>query len=168
VADVEPNFKPSGPCEGNHETCSRKDACPVEGTLYAKGKDGKLRVRQCGDNVSRGRSNRRGGLTGQRRAAKLAGVPNVGPMWPGNEEHYAGTLRIEVKSGSQVKPMLTAFVKAEKQSEAQRPIGDNRPFLMGALETGSGKDVVYAFRVRSSDEMIQMALAILEQFGVEK
>lgn len=45
------------------------------------------------------------------------------------EEFYVGPFRVEIKAGSQVGPVATRFLAAERQSEQSRPIGDVRPFL---------------------------------------
>src|SRR4051794_39125605 len=122
------------------------------GALPKPDKNGIRRVRGCKDPTARGRRSRRSRLSAQRRAAKNAAVAAVGPLRPGNEEHYAGRLLVEFKSGAQIGPLVRAFEKGEKQAESQRSTGDNRPFVYGAIPQPEGKDVIYAFRSRSEDE----------------
>lgn len=49
-----------------------------------------------------------------------------------HEEAWEDPFRWEVKSGAQVRPVVTAYLKTRAQSEATRAIGDHRPFAMGA------------------------------------
>jgi hypothetical protein len=57
----------------------------------------------------------------QRKAAKALGIPKVGPMRSGQEEHWGGAVRVEVKSGAQCGPIITRFRNAEAQSEYNAP-----------------------------------------------
>lgn len=166
--EVTTAFKPFGECQGDKATCMFKDRCPIEGNLYMKGKDKKLRVRNCKDAVSRGRSNRRNGLKGQSKAAKVAGVPKTHSLRPGNEEHWSGTLRFEFKQGAQIRAAVTAFKKTESQSEASRPVGDNRPFVAGFIPTEAQEGVIYAFRARTQQDLVDVVLAWAEQLGLRE
>ncbi len=140
----------------------------MEGNLYVKGKDKKLRIRNCKDNVSRGRSNRRGGLKGQTRAAKIANVRSGhSVLRPGNEEHWSSDLRMEIKSGAQVGPAITAFEKAESQSEAQKAYGDVRPFVAGFVPKEQNGGVIFAFRARTTQEIVNTIEAWRKQLGVD-
>lgn len=161
--EVEYRGKPFGPCEGNKDSCMNKDSCPIEALLSKPDKNGVRRVRTCKDASARGRRNRRSGLSAQRRGAKGLAIPKLGSLRPGNEEDYAGLVRYESKSGAIVKPMWTAYLKAETQSELQRPIGDNRPFVMGARVQPESKDGLYAFRESKIKEVVY-ALAV--QLGI--
>lgn len=90
-----------------------------------------------------GRRNRRSGLVKQRTARKRLGVPDAkfhGQL--GNEESWRGVLRAEVKSGAQVKAMATRYLAAEKQAEANRAIGDLRPFCFVAMPSGMSDGLV--------------------------
>jgi hypothetical protein len=49
---------------------------------------------------------------------------------------WAGDVRVEVKAGAQIKPVYTAFVRCQEQSEAARPVGDHRPFMLVAMPDG--------------------------------
>ncbi len=130
--EVEPRFKEITDCP-----CG----CGLSGALVLrKFKDGTRHVRGCKCKQCRGRRNRSSGLAAQRKAAKALMVPQVGWSRPGDEENWAGSVRAEVKSGAQVKPLHTAWAKAAAQSEAARPIGDTRPFVMVARVSPTGKD----------------------------
>jgi hypothetical protein len=47
----------------------------------------------------------------------------------GNEESWQLPIRVEVKSGAQVRTVWTKFLLAEEQSNASRAVGDLRPFV---------------------------------------
>lgn len=68
-----------------------------------------------------------------RRAARFAGQL-------GNEESWQGLpVRIEVKSGDRdTLPVAVRFLACEDQSEANRPIGDVRPFVAVLMPPGWG------------------------------
>lgn len=125
----ESNLKPKAECEGNRDKCS-VDSCPLFGTLGTAGRDGKRRVKGCGDPVARGKRNRAKGDAKARRARKALGIAGANTR---HEEHWGGAFRVEVKAGKQVAPMWTRFLLAETQSDQARAIGDNRPFLMIAM-----------------------------------
>jgi hypothetical protein len=80
-------------------------------------------------------------------------------MRPSNEELYLGLVRTEVKSGAIVRPMYTAYLKAEAQSEAARARGDLRPFVMAARMNPQGKDGLVVFRESKLEETVY-ALAV--------
>jgi hypothetical protein len=122
-----------GECQGRRERCSLGEACPKFGLLGKAGRDGKRRVKGCGDPVARGKRNRAKGDAKARRARKLLGIAGANTR---HEELWAGAVRVEVKSGAQVSPIATRYAAAERQSEAQRPIGDIRPFVMVVMPDG--------------------------------
>jgi hypothetical protein len=62
--------------------------------------------------------------------------------------------------------MITAFAKAEKQSEAARAIGDTRPTVIMALLPPEGKEAIMSVRIRNDDEMRAFAAALATQVGV--
>lgn len=77
-----------------------------------------------------GRRNRRSGLKKQRAARKLLGVPSAAFHGQnGNEENWRHYFRVEVKAGAQCGPAATRFLTAERQADANRAMGDARPFL---------------------------------------
>ncbi len=114
------------------ESCTRKEPCPP----------------------CRNRRNRRKGLTKQRKARKALGVP-TGRFHGqnGNEENWRACFRAEVKAGKQVESLTARFLAAEKQSDGNRAMGDNRPFLFVAMPDGSSDGVV-AMRLSSWREWI--------------
>lgn len=71
-----------------------------------------------------------------------------------------GMVRIEVKAGAQVGPIDTRFRLAEAQSEAQRPIGDHRPFAMIAMPKDT-KDGLVIVRLSKIHEFVA---ALAEQW----
>ena len=127
--DVEPRFKGTDGAPG-----VRPWVCPDGDVSCAR----RAPCRAC-----RGRRNRRKGQVKQRAAVKGLGIPP--PRFAsqqGHEENLRGPVRIEVKSGAQVGPIDTRFLAAEAQSEASRPIGDGRPFVMVAAPDGMSDQIV--------------------------
>jgi hypothetical protein len=158
--DVTPNFKTLAVCPCTDERC------PREGTpLTRTYKDGTTHIRRCPCRQCLGRKSKRTGGLAQRTAAKRLGL-TTSSIKTGHEESYIGGLRIEVKSGRQIGPLVTAFEKGEAQSEAQRPLGDNRPFVYAAVPEPNGKTVIYAFRTRDQDELRTVIAAFAEQLGL--
>ena len=102
-----------------------------------------------------GARNRRKGLKKQRSVSNeiesLSGAP-VGRFssQTGNEENWRGPMRVEVKSGAQVKGIVTKYVDARAQAEASRSHGDARPFAMAAVPDG-WPDGEFLWIVHSSD-----------------
>lgn len=116
-----------GDCQGRRDRCMLGDACPKFGTLGRAARDGKRRVKGCGDPVARGKRNRAKGDSKARRARKVLGITGVNSR---HEEHWGGAFRVEVKSGAQVSPVITRYKSARAQSEASRAIGDIRQFVL--------------------------------------
>ena len=131
-------LKPKADCEGNRDRCTNA-SCPLFGTLGTAGRDGKRRVKGCGDPVARGKRNRAKGDAKARRARKALGISGANTR---HEEHWGGAFRVEVKAGKQIEPIWTRFLRAETQSEQARPVGDPRPFLMVAMPDGSNDGLV--------------------------
>lgn len=122
-----------GECQGNKDKCN-VDGCPKFGTLGKPNyKDGKRRIKGCGDPVARGKRNRSKGDSKARKARKKLGIVASGGVNSRHEEHWGGALRIEVKSGAQIQPIATRFLAAEAQSNAAKSMGDIRPFVMIAM-----------------------------------
>ncbi len=128
-----------GECQGDASRCALKDKCPVFGLLLKPGRDGKRRVKGCGDPSARGKRNRAKGDSKARRARKRLGIGGANTR---HEEHWGGHLRLEVKAGSQVEPIATRFNAAEKQSAQAKAIGDIRPFVMVAMPDGTQDGIV--------------------------
>jgi hypothetical protein len=128
-----------GECGGVREKCSLAD-CPKFGTLGREDRNGRRRVKGCGDPAARGKRNRTKGDSKARRARRVLGISGANSR---HEEHWGGGLvRVEVKAGAQVSPIATRFDAARSQSEAQRPLGDVRPFAMIAMPDGRTNGIV--------------------------
>jgi len=127
-----------GYCQGRKDKCIIKD-CPKFGTLGKESRDGKRRVKGCGDPVARGKRNRSKGDSKARRARKVLGIAGVNSR---HEEHWGGMLRVEIKAGSQVGPIATRFDDARRQSDAAKSLGDVRPFAMVAMPDGTRSGIV--------------------------
>lgn len=132
-----------GFCEGNTDKCGVETPygkCPLFGALgKANYKDGKRRVKGCNDPTARGKRNRSKGDGKARKVRKALNLKGVNSR---HEEHWGGSLRVEVKAGAQVNPIATRFKLAERQSEMARPLGDTRPFAMVAMPDGESDGIV--------------------------
>ena len=144
-----------GECEGNQEKCNVA-GCPKFGTLGRAHRDGRRRIKGCGDPVARGKRNRTKGDNKARIARKKLGLAATGNAGTRHEEHWGGMFRVEVKAGSQVAPIFTRFLAARSQSEASKSLGDIRPFAMIAMPDGSSDGIV----LMSLDEFAEL-LALL-------
>lgn len=129
-----------GECQGNHDRCSL-EGCPKYGLLGKVGRDGKRRVKGCGDPVARGKRNRSKGDAKARRARKKLGLFATGKAGSRHEEHWVGAFRVESKAGAQVSPIATRFFAAKAQSDASKAIGDIRPFVMIAMPDGTSEGI---------------------------
>lgn len=117
-------------CKGDQEKCSRPD-CPIEGSLLKPNKDGKRRVRNCGDKVATGTRARRKGKRSQRDVANKLGVP--AGVEGGDEETWRYPLRVEVKQGKQVQAAVTVYRRTREQSDRNSAADDERPFMCVAV-----------------------------------
>lgn len=147
---VQPSFKENvGECG-----CG----CDAYGTLKSPWRDGSRCVaRKCCCKRCLGKVNRAKGDSKARQARKRLNLRGANTR---HEEHAGGAVRWEAKTGAQCKPLWTAYLKAEAQSEAQRPMGDNRPFLMTAGLDGT-KDQLVIFRLSRIEDTVA---ALAEQF----
>lgn len=127
-----------GECQGDRERCNVA-GCPKFGTLGRVGRDGKRRVKGCGDPRARGKRNRAKGDSKARRARKQLGIAGANTR---HEELWGGDLRVEVKAGAQVGPIATRYFAAEQQSQQHRAIGDPRPFALIAMPDGTTEGLV--------------------------
>jgi hypothetical protein len=109
------------------------------GTLGREDRQGKRRIKGCGDPAARGRRNRRKGDSKARRARKKLGL---GGHLTRHEENWGGAFRVEVKAGAQIGPIATRFQSAKAQSDALKAIGDIRPFAMVAMPDGTSRGIV--------------------------
>lgn len=128
-----------GECEGVRDRCTLGDACPKFGLLGRESRDGKRRVKGCGDPVARGKRNRTKGDAKARNARRRLGLSGANTR---HEEHWRGALRVEIKAGAQVSPIATRFDAARAQSDEARAIGDVRPFAMIAMPDGRSDGIV--------------------------
>jgi hypothetical protein len=143
--------------------------CGAFGLLSKPFKNGIQHVRGCarsGCKQCRGRASKRTGGKAQRTAKKLLAVPATSSIHTGHEEHAGGLVRFEAKSGAQIRPLVTAFTKADKQSEAARAIGDARPTVVMALLQPEGKEAIVAFRASNALQMRETVAAMAMQMGL--
>lgn len=96
-------------------------------------------IRGCSCARCRGKRNRAKGDAKARKARKALGITGVNSR---HEELWGGEIRVEVKAGAQVKPVFTAYLRCEVQSEQHRPTGDPRPFAMVAMPDGTSDGLV--------------------------
>jgi hypothetical protein len=153
--DVTPNLKENvGPCG-----CG----CPAYGTLKRPWRSNGVRcvARKCECRQCKGKNAKKGGGRKQSKALTAIGVPRSS-MHPGHEEHVGGNVRVEVKSGAQVRPILTRYLAMEAQSEAARPIGDNRPFVGVAMPEG----VSWGLVLIRTDRLEDVVAALAVHFGM--
>ena len=136
-----------GECNGNKDKCSNKE-CPLFGTLGKPGRDGRRRVRNCGDPAARGKRNRTKGDSKARRARKKLGL---GGHLTRHEENWGGIFRTEIKAGAQVGPIYTRFRDAKSQSDAAKALGDVRPFVMVAMPDGTSEGIVLMTRTEFAE-----------------
>ena len=127
-----------GECQGNKEKCNAT-GCPLFGTLGRAGSDGARRIKNCGDPRARGKRNRAKGDSKARKARKQLGIGGANTR---HEELWGGDLRVEVKAGAQVAPILTRYLAAEGQSKQHRSVGDPRPFALIAMPDGMSDGLV--------------------------
>lgn len=159
MGQVETFFKANqGACEGVRERCTG-DNCPIFGTLGPAGRDGRRRVRGCDDPSARGRRSNKSGRRRQNQAAKALGILSLR-----NEEQWASVFANEVKSGKQVGPAWTWWVKAEAQVRASEPDHGNRakPVRVVLKPPGTRDGVVM---VRESTWADLITPALLEYYG---
>jgi len=143
-------LKPKGECG-----CG----CGLYGTLKKPNRAGIRCVKR--DCTCASCRNKRNRTKGDRRAAKARKTLGLIGANSRHEEHYGGPVRYENKAGAQVGPILTRYLAARAQSEAARPIGDNRPFVFSASPDGVSYDL---FIVRS-DELEAVVFAMAEAWG---
>lgn len=154
MTEVVTNFKPDPIiCS---ETGCRLEKCKASGQPT---KTGHPRLCVCPRCI--GKRNKRKGQSKQAKATTMLGIPKSS-ISPGHEEFLGGSVRVEVKAGAQVKPMVTAFLRMEAQSEEARPFGDTRPFIGVAMPDGSS-DGIACFRLSKIDDVI---VALAEMRGL--
>lgn len=139
-----------GECQGNRDRCST-EGCPKFGLLGKPGKDGKRRVRGCGDPAARGKRNRAKGDSKARKARKRLGIAGANTR---HEELWGGAVRVEIKAGAQVEPIATRFRAAEQQSNASKSIGDIRPFVFVAMPDEWGSEGLVIMRLSEFADLL--------------
>lgn len=124
--------------------------------------DGIEHVRGCTCWRCTGSRSRRRGREKQAAARRQLGVPSSRyQSQNGHEENWRGSLRAEVKSGrGDTGPLSRAYLRAEAQSEATRPIGDLRPFVFVAMPPEWGNEGLIAFRLSRIHDVVE-ALGML-------
>lgn len=140
-----------GECQGNQDRCTLEQ-CPKFGLLGRAGRDGKRRVKGCGDPVARGKRNRAKGDSKARRARKMLGIAGANTR---HEELWGGAVRVEVKAGAQIEPIATRYRLAEQQSEQHRAIGDIRPFVLVTMPDGE-RDGLVVLRLSVMSMFLEM------------
>ena len=155
-------LKPKDNCEGNQEKCSN-ESCPLFGTLGKAGRDGKRRIKGCGDPVARGKRNRTKGDSKARMARRKLGLSATGNAGSRHEEHWGGFFRVESKAGAQVGPIATRFYDAKNQSDASKALGDIRPFAMIAMPDGKSDGIVL-MTLNEFAELIVLIQTVQENF----
>ena len=111
------------------------------------------------DNQKRGLTNKNKGRRKQNLARKKLKIPDTKfRSQMGNEESWQGEVRVEVKAGKQVQTLWTKYQKAYEQSDANRRIGDTRPFMFVAMPDGTSNGLV----VVELDKLDEVVFALLE------
>jgi len=124
---MESNLKPKAEC-----ACG----CELFGTPLKRPEG---HVRGCKCKRCMGKRNRAKGDGKARVARKKLGITGVNSR---HEELWGGKCRVEMKAGKQIQPIATRFEDARGQSEAARPYGDWRPFMMVAMPDGTQDGIV--------------------------
>jgi hypothetical protein len=96
-------------------------------------------IRGCNCPRCRGKRNRAKGDAKARKARKALGITGVNSR---HEEVWGGNVRVEVKAGAQIKPVFTAFLRCEVQSEQHRPVGDTRPFMLVCMPDNTNDGLI--------------------------
>lgn len=157
---MESRLKPLAECQGQHDKCTIEN-CPKFGTLGAPSKDGKRRVKGCGDPVARGKRNRRSGLQKQRNARKRLGVAPSHKFGDANEENWQDDLFAnEVKSGKQIQPAVTAWERIEAQVQKnQVAFGSwRKPARAVLMPDGWGKEGLVIMKLSAWEEVVLPAI----------
>lgn len=118
-------------------------------------------VRGCICPRCRGSRNRDKGRRAQAKAGRAIGIARSN-LSPGHEENAPGAVRFESKDGLQSQPIFTRYDKAKEQSEACRPIGDNRPFVFTATNQ---QRTLLVIEVTREPEYLNALAALAENLG---
>lgn len=154
-----------GDCGGNQQKCVLPD-CPKFGTLGRPARDGKRRVKGCGDPVARGKRSRVKGLSKQRTARKRLGVAPSHKFGDGNEERWQDVLFAnEVKAGKQIRAAVTAWVRIEAQVRSnEADYGSIRkPCRAVLMPDDWGKEGLVMMRLSAWERLVKPAMS--EYYG---
>lgn len=155
-----------GYCGGDVEKCSTcvkivdGDFRPF-GTLGRPGRDGKRRIRGCGDPSARGRNSRRKGLKKQRDARKRLGVAPSHKFGDSNEENWQDAIFAnECKAGKQVNPAVNAWLRIEAQVLSNDvAVGSrHKPCRAVLMPDGWGREGLVMVRLSTWEELVRPAL----------
>jgi len=149
-----------GDCEGNQDRCTLND-CRLFGTLGRPGRDGKRRVRGCGDPVARGKNNRRKGLKKQRDARKRLGVAPSNKFGDSNEENWQGSFFAnECKAGKQIQAAVNAWLRIEAQILSNDvAVGSrHKPARAVLMPNGWGKEGLVMIRLSAWEDIVAPAM----------
>lgn len=159
MMEVEARFLERGDCGGDFERCSLTDeGCPRFGLLLKAARDGRRRVKGCGDPVARGKRNKAKGRIKQAAAVRALGIPRSN-LHPGHEEFLPGAVRTEVKAGGKAKTVDTAYRLVRVQSDASKAVADVRPFVPVFMPDGSK----HGYVVIRTDELVNAVEALHSQ-----
>lgn len=100
-------------------------------------KDGLVHVHRCRCRRCVGGRVRKVGLAKQGIARKALGINPRFRNHLSDEESWNAALRLEVKSQGTARPVVTRFLAARDQSDANKAIGDTRPFAAVFMGDGS-------------------------------
>lgn len=150
MTEVTPHFKDNvGDCP-----CG----CGAYGTLKRPRADGSRCVaRKCPCIRCRNKRNQRRGRSRQAQALRRAGYR--GKYTPHHEEQARWWWRWEHKDGKFARTVVTAYKRERAQSEAERPIGDVRPFV-----ASYSVDTKHTYYVIRDDDLADAAVAMLENW----
>lgn len=132
--------------------------CGLFGTLRKRPLN---HIRGCGCAACRGKRNRTKGLAKQRTARKALGVAPSHKFGDANEERWGDALFAnEVKSGKQIGPAVTAWVRIEAQVQSnQTAVGANRkPARAVLMPDGWGDEGLVMVRLSTWRDIVRPAL----------
>lgn len=157
-----------GECQGDITRCTVGGSCPLYGTLGKAGRDGKRRIRGCGDPSARGKNSRRKGLKKQREARKRLGVAPSHKFGDANEENWQDTIFAnECKAGKQIQPAVTAWLRIEAQILTNdTAIGSrHKPARAILMPDGWGKEGLVMVRLSTWESVIRPAMHDYYEIG---
>lgn len=117
-------------------------------------------IRGCDCPRCRGKRNRQKGLKKQREARKALGVAPSHKFGDANEENWSDAIfQNEVKSGAQIKPAVTAWVRIEAQVQSnQTAVGSLRKPCRAVLMPDGWSDGLVMVRLSTWRDVVRPAL----------